>query len=129
MIKLKVGDRVNCRLKASKIIKACDTEFDDEKTFEIIGVDSNGYYLFIPPYFSVKESSKIDIWIAKELSLSAKFIGEEAVFVNADFIFKIQTILDGCFCCKCHVFAEYAAPNQLDGTLICWYCQTYPSFH
>lgn len=33
---------------------------------------------------------------------------------------------DGMFCCKCQSFYDYAEPNQVDGTLICYSCRNRP---
>lgn len=30
---------------------------------------------------------------------------------------------DGMDCCKCRKFFKFAAPNQDDGTMICWSCR------
>ncbi|KKN60284.1 hypothetical protein LCGC14_0533340 [marine sediment metagenome] len=31
---------------------------------------------------------------------------------------------DGMDCCKCNNFFQFAAPNQDDGTMICWSCRS-----
>ena len=30
---------------------------------------------------------------------------------------------DGCVCIKCKEYYEFAVPNQVDNTLICWACR------
>jgi hypothetical protein len=34
-------------------------------------------------------------------------------------------ILDGCICKSCGEFYQFAEPNQIDGTLVCWSCRNY----
>jgi hypothetical protein len=128
MVRLKPGDRVNCRMKESRIVNPYDSEFDDEKTFEIVAIDDSGYYLFVPVYYNVKESYKIDYYDAKEMGSDARFIGEECVYILENLVFKILSVLDGKACSKCKEFYEYAASNQTDGTLVCWSCRTYPIY-
>jgi hypothetical protein len=128
MPKLKPGDRVNCRLRASQIVKPYDGEYDDEKVFEIIAVDDQGYYLFVPPYLSVKDSEKVDFYFARDNDIEKKYIGEEVIYITPGLVSRVNSVLDGCFCVKCNNFHQYAEPNQTDGTLICWTCRTYPDF-
>ena len=127
MVRLKPGDRVNCRLKESRIVNPY-SEFDEEKTFDIIAINDGGYYLFVPIYYNIKESYKIDYFDAKEMSASSKFIGEECVYILENLVAKIHTVLDGLACDKCNVFYEYATANQKDSTFICWTCRTYPPY-
>lgn len=128
MPRLKPGDRINCRLKESRIVNPY-SEFDDEKTFEVISVDDSGYYLFVPVYYLVKDSYKIDHWDAKEMGVDPRFLGEECVYILENLVAKVHAVLDGMFCTKCKEFYEYASANQKNGTLICWTCRTYPSWH
>lgn len=129
MARLKSGDRVNCRLKASLIISPYKDDYDDERVFEIIASDEEGYYLYVPPYFTVKNSDKVDYHFARKLGIDSKFIGEEIIHISDSLVSRVNSTLDGCFCIKCKDFCEMAAPNQPDGTLICWHCRTYPSWH
>lgn len=127
--RLKPGDRVNCKISESKIVGPYDSDFDDERTFDIISIDDGGYYLFVPIYFNIKDSQKISHYDARDMGLDAKFIGEEYIYITPSMISKVHTILDGMFCNKCRNFKEYAESNQTDGSFICWYCKTYPPYY
>lgn len=127
--RLKPGDRINCKVRESKIVNPYDSDFDDERTFDIISIDDGGYYLFVPVYFNIKDSQKIDHYDARDMGLDAKFIGEEYIYITPNMIFKVHTILDGLFCAKCKNFKEYAIQNQTDGSFVCWYCTKYPPYY
>lgn len=127
--RLKPGDRITCKVRESKIVNPYDSDFDDEKVFDIISVDESGYYLFVPIYFNIKDSKKISHYDAKDMEVDSKFVGEEYVYITSNLISKVHTVLDGMFCNKCKDFKEYAEPNQTDSSFVCWYCRVYPPYH
>lgn len=129
MVKLKPGDRVNCRLKESKVINPFDPNFDDEKTFEIIGISDKGYYLFVPDYISITDSYKVARYDIKDMGIDIKYVGEYCICIPEKMIYKVQYVQDGIACKLCKEFYHYASPNQSDGTLICWSCRTYPPYY
>lgn len=123
MTQLKPGDRVNCRLKNGNIIKPYSDEYDEYHTFEIIGVDNFGYYLYIPSYFNMSSSDTLQEYEAVYLKINKKFIGEQYFYIEESMIFDVKSKVDGCYCVKCGNFCHMAAPNQLDGSMICWSCR------
>lgn len=128
MAKLKAGDKVNCLIKNNTIVAAYESNFDEEKTFEILSTDSRGYFIYVPDYFNLKGTSLIDQSVMKSLRIDKKFLDSQLFYITDTSVFKIYSILDGCFCCKCHEFYNYASPNQEDGTLICFTCNKYPYY-
>jgi hypothetical protein len=122
MIKLKAGDRVSCKLKESRIINNT-LEHDNTHVFEIIGVNEGGYYLYIPPYFFVKNTFKIDQFDYKKYKIAAKYIGDDCIHIPEDMILNISFILKGLPCRKCEIFFDYAESNQPDGSLVCYSCR------
>lgn len=126
MVKLKPGDRVSCRLKEGMIVNPYRSDFDDIKTFDIIASDSVGYYLFIPPYTYIKGSEKVDSFLLKKEKFSKKYLGDEVVYINESLIYKIISQMDGSVCSHCREFSYKAAPNQEDGTFLCYLCKTDP---
>jgi hypothetical protein len=126
MAKLKPGDRVDCRVKANVIVSPYNPDYDETLTFEIVAKDKTGYFLFVPCYVTLKGSVVADKYLSKRLGIDKKFLNERVIYIQTSAIYKISTILDGCFCAKCEEFFPMAGPNQEDGTLICWSCRVNP---
>lgn len=125
MVRLKPGDRVDCKIYANEIVGPYKY-YDDIRTFEIIAVDLSGCYLFIPNYILLKNSKKIDTFELKSLNINSKFLGEQFAYISFSFILNIKSFLDGLHCKKCKEFIDMAEPNQPDGTIICWSCKNNP---
>jgi hypothetical protein len=126
MVKLKPGDRISCRLKEGTIVSPYCSDFDDIKTFDIIANDKVGYYLFIPPYLYLKEAEKVDSFLLKKLELHKKYLGDFIAYINENLVYKIISQMDGCCCARCADFSYKAAPNQEDGSFLCYLCLTDP---
>jgi len=126
MVKLKPGDRVSCRLKEGMIVNPYRSDFDDIKTFDIIASDSAGYYLFVPPYTYIKGSEEVDSFLLKKVKFDKKYLGDEVVYISESLVYKIVSQMDGCQCSRCKEFSYKAAPNQKDGTFLCWRCRDDP---
>lgn len=125
MGQLKPGDRVNCRVNQHIIVGPYE-EYDQIHTFEIVGFDTRGYYLYVPPYIMIKGSSPLDHVLCRKLNIDAKFLGSHAVYIFAGLICQVKHIVDGLACVKCQDFFQMAEPNQEDGTLVCWSCRDNP---
>jgi hypothetical protein len=124
MPKLKLGDRVSVKLDGTKLVGPY-SDFTEIRTFDIVGADYGGYYLYVPPYITVSNTTKVDNYNYKKLGILPKFIGEEVLFVSELKINSIVSILDGMFCDYCKEFYDYAQPNQ-GNKLICWSCRQNP---
>lgn len=123
MARLKIGDRVDCRIKSNIIINPYQNDFDEIKTFEIISVDEYGYYIYVPHYYYLSGTSKIDHKVCKDLHLDSKFLGDSTFYIRDTFIYKIHSIIDGCTCKKCNHFFYMSKANQRNGSFICWSCR------
>ena len=127
MAKLKPGDRVACRVKSNVIVSPYNPDYDEVVTLDIVAKDkSTGYYLYVPCYRLLKGSVTVDKSLCKQYGIDHKFLGEQVILIQVSAIYKISSILDGCFCANCHEFFQMAEPNQEDGTLICWSCRQNP---
>ena len=111
MNKLKAGDKVCCRIRDNRIVLAY-ADYDTERSFEIIASDTRGYYIYIPEYFNIYGTIHISPKDIKLLNIKNKFLDCTMMYIVSTMIVKIQSILDGCFCCKCNEFYNYAKPNQ-----------------
>lgn len=125
MAKLKPGDRVDCRVKNATIISPY-RDYDEIYTFEIVAVDEYGYYLYVPPYILLKNTSRTDARLCRELEIESRFIDVDIIYIQENLVSKINYVLDGMKCCKCGEFYSMAVPNQKDGTLICYSCRFNP---
>lgn len=125
MVNLSPGDKVDVRIKSSLIISPY-MDYDEIKTFEIIAKDKYGYYVYVPPYIYLKDTSTVDSYQCKELHIDPKFIGSEFIYISENVICRINSVLDGISCSRCKEFFHMAQANQPDGTLICWSCKMNP---
>jgi hypothetical protein len=125
MTKLKPGDRVDCRVKASTIVSPYKS-YDEVKTFEIVAKDDRGYYLYVPHYYVLKGTVVADQYRCKNLGIDKKFLNENIVHIQENMIANVQSKLDGLVCVVCKEFFPYAEPNRGDGTLICYSCRQNP---
>lgn len=127
MSRLKIGDRIDCRIK-SQLIVSPYADYDEVRTFEVIGITSRGYYLYVPPNVYLKDAIRIDEYNFDDLGVHPRFIEDETIFVPDKMIYKVSARLDGCHCDQCDEFYSYAEPNQPNGTLICFSCRNYPFY-
>jgi hypothetical protein len=125
MVRLKEGDRVDCRIKNGKIVGPHDGH-DEIKTFEIVSTDNFGYYLFVPHYIHLYGTNLIDAFRCRKLSIDARFIDEQTIYITENMVISVSK-QDGISCSRCKDFFRMAAPNQPDGkTMICWGCRDNP---
>ena len=125
MAKLKPGDRIDCRIKEAEIVSSYK-DYDQIKTFEIVAFDKGGYYLYVPPYLSLRNTFTIDEAQCKTLSIDLRFLNRKGVYIKGGMVYKVNMVFDGTKCCRCHDFVHMAGPNQLDGTFLCWSCRGDP---
>lgn len=125
MTKLKPGDRVDCRVKASTIVSPYRS-YDEVKTFEIVAIDSHGYWLYIPHYYVLKGTVVADRYRLKNLCIDKRFLGENIIQIQENMVAGVQAKMDGMACRICKEFFPYAEGNQSDGTLICFSCRQNP---
>lgn len=125
MTKLKLGDRIDCRIKSSVIVSPYK-DYDEIRTFQIIAKDKQGYYLYVPSYYTLKNTLKVDNRQSKQLGIDIKFLDEEFIYIQGNMVLRIHSILDGMNCSNCKDFYQMAEPNQEDGTLICYSCKQNP---
>lgn len=125
MVQLKPGDRVDCRIKAATIVSPY-RDYDEIRTFEVVAVDQHGCYLYIPAYVPLKGTVIADRYQCRRLGIDKKFLDEQIIYVQDNFIYQISQIMDGLACSKCGEFYLMSAPNQENGTLICWACRNNP---
>lgn len=121
---LKPGDLIDCHIASGLIInKKNHQDYSEIKTFEIIGTNEHGYYVFVPNYFFIKNLIKITPHLCKSSNISSKYIGENGLHILSNLIYKINSIMDGITCEICKEFHHQSAPNQSDDTFICWSCR------
>lgn len=125
MTHLKPGDRINCRVKES-IIVGPYREHDEVLTFDIVAVDSIGYYLYVPSYVTVKGASIFDAARCKRLGINPRFVNQKILYITDNLVYQVKSVMDGMCCSKCQDFFLMAAPNQEDGTMICYGCRANP---
>lgn len=128
MTKLKPGDRITCKVKNDVIVSPYAGDHDEVRTFEIIGKDPYGYYLFIPAWMYLRDTASIDQDACDFLQIDDKYIGEEIIYIQESMICRVNSQIDGCACKQCKEFYHMAEPNQKDGTMICWQCRNYPHY-
>lgn len=125
MVRLIPGDRVDCHLRNGCIINP-HREFDDTKTFEIVAVTEYGYYLFVPQYICLPDTTPIDERSCKRMGIDRRFLGELMVHINENMVYRIVSQLDGKTCIICQEFCPMAEANQEDGTFTCFICRSSP---
>lgn len=124
MAKLKPGDVVSCRIKETRIVSSY-SGFDTIESFQIIALDSKGYYIYVPDHIIIANTFKVDEYTAKSLGIKKQFINCQVIYISPTHVTSVKSTLDGLICVKCNEFYSMAEPNQLDGTLICFICRNY----
>jgi hypothetical protein len=125
MPNLKVGDTISCRVKTATIVSPYKN-YDEIKSFLIVAVDENGYYLFVPCYYLLKNSFIADKYKIKSLGIENKFLNEEITYIQDNMVASIDSIRSGISCKICREHFPYAEANQEDGTMICFSCHQNP---
>lgn len=125
MVRLRAGDRVECRIRAGSIVGGYN-EYDEIRTFEIVSSDSEGYYIFIPHYVPIMGGSILDNSRARRLNIASRFIGERVSYISDSQVARLVYEIDGRKCDRCQEFFMMAEPNQPGGIFLCWSCKLNP---
>jgi hypothetical protein len=124
MATLRPGDTVKCRVKDNMLV-SCYSSFDAEVSLQIIAVDEDGHYVYIPDHLSIKETFEVDAYTARVFGIRSIFIGSRAIYILPSYVAEIQTKLDGMVCNKCSEFFSFAEANQEDDSFVCFTCRNY----
>lgn len=122
MVYLKAGDRVDCKIKHGIILNQYETDYKEVRTFEIIASDNREYYLYVPEYFMLKNTKRLDCYTAKDLSIDKRFVGDEYISIKENMVYNINYVFDGHFCDRCKKFYPMAYHNSYCGQFLCWGC-------
>lgn len=122
------GDKILCKIKGNSIVCATEDQCDIQLEFEIIGGDEDQkYIIFVPKYFSIKNSWNIIEEHLVKYDISSRYLDCKGIVITEDKVLKIsKSKLDGMFCANCEEFFAMAEPNQPDGTLLCFSCRSNP---
>ena len=123
------GDTVYCKVRGYTIVPVSYEKWDAEIPLDIIGISPDGFYiLFVPPYYNIKHSWKIDSSHMEDCGIDKKYKGRHATAVPKEKIARVvlsrPTEKNGTVCIKCGRFSYMSEPNQDDGTFICYTCRT-----
>lgn len=125
MPKLNVGDTISCRLRSANIVGPYRS-YDEIKTFVIVAVDEQGYYLYVPHYIYINDCVVADFYRCKALGIDSKYINENIVYILENMIASVERKQDGLQCKICREFFPYSVANQADGSLVCYSCRQNP---
>jgi len=124
MSRLKVGDTILVLLKGGKLVNPY-SDFEEKVKLDIIGVDGDLYYCYLPQNFVCKESFICQSFDVKILKVNKKYIGDQILAVKESMIFNVVSVLDGMICLRCQEFVAKAQPN-CNNDFICWSCRNNP---
>lgn len=122
------GDSVVCRIYDNKIVNFYEETWEKEKNFEIISLFAEGYLLYIPLSFYLKDSVQLNSSNFKKYNADKRFIDSNAYYITDFYVIRCYNKLDGFRCIKCDTFHGMANANQEDGTFVCWHCRAYPFY-
>src|ERR1700690_2355166 len=125
MAHFKPGDRIDCKIKDNVIVTPY-SDYDEIWTFEILATATYGYYIFVPQYRYIKHSLIINAYRCKQYDIASRFLNEQMTHITDTLIYQVRQKLDGMMCSKCGEFFLMGAPNQPDGTLLCYSCKRNP---
>lgn len=125
MARLKQGDRVLCKLSLGKLVNSYSSDFDETQDFVIIGLDNQGYCIYVPSYFQLNGTCVVEHSDCRSYKIDTKYLGENMYYIIDSQIFSIYSKMDGCVCLKCKEFHYQASSNQENGEFICWLCRNY----
>lgn len=113
-------------IKSNATVSPFSGDFDEIRTFEVVSLDSHGYYLYIPPYLSIKSAVVMTARECRALKIDPRFADESILYISDSLIYKVNSVLDGIACLNCQEFCQYAQPNQEDGSFYCYQCRFNP---
>jgi hypothetical protein len=125
MPSLRIGDTVNCRVKDSIIVSPY-MSYDEITSFVIVAVDEEGYYLYVPHYYTLKLTVRADNYLSRTLGIERRFLDESIVYISEAMVLSVVQREEGLYCGRCGEFARFAASNQEDGGFICFPCRQSP---
>lgn len=128
MVKCNPGDQVICRLRDHIIVSVYDDKWDNEEIFDIICLYDEGYLIYVSLDSILKDCIYITANNYKKFAADKKFIDSYVYYITDHKIVRMHKKIDGMCCIKCQTFYGMAAPNQSDGTLICWSCSRWPHY-
>lgn len=125
MPSLQIGDTVNCRVKDNLIVSPYRS-YDEITSFIIVAKDNEGYYLYVPCYYTLKNTVRVDSYLSRTLGIEKRYLDEQLVYIEENMIFSVVKREDGLYCGLCGEFVKFAAANQDDGGFICFPCRQSP---
>jgi hypothetical protein len=124
MARFKPGDKIDCLVKEGVIMKLDD--YDTILTFEVLAIGEYGYYVFVPQYYSIKNTVIINPARCTRYGISLRFLWEQMTHVTENLVYRLNREMDGMCCAKCGDFVLMAGPNRENGTMICYGCRSNP---
>jgi hypothetical protein len=125
MPKLKPGDTISCMVKDSAIVSPY-VSYDETCSFVIVALDDEGYYLFVPCYYNLKNSVVADQSKCRKYQIDKKYLNENIVYISEKMIASVVKRDEGLNCKICNEFTRFAEANQKDGSFICYGCRLNP---
>lgn len=124
--KLKTCDTISCMIRDALIVNPYE-KYDEIQSFIIISKNNEGFYLFVPHYFNLKDSYVLEQNKSKRLQIDKKYIGENIVYIQNRMVGSIISIYEGLTCSVCKEVCPWAEANQPDGnTFHCYNCRSNP---
>jgi hypothetical protein len=125
MVRLRAGDRVRVRVNAGTIVSPY-SDFDEVRVFEVVAVDDDGCYLYVPHYLFLKGAYYIDPSRAHKLKIEPRFHQELMTYVAENMVAGVESQMDGERCSRCQEFCPMAKLAQPEYIFLCWSCRIYP---
>lgn len=125
MPRLNPGDTISCKVKASAIVSPYGS-YDEICSFVIVATDDEGYYLFVPCYFNLKNSVVADQYKCRKFQIDKKYLDENIVYISENMIASVVKRDEGLNCKVCKEFTRFAEANQKDNTFVCYGCRLNP---
>src|SRR5271167_1608521 len=99
MVRLRAGDRIKCRVSAGTIVSPY-SDFDEIRTFEVLAVDEDGCYLYVPHYLFLKGAYLIDPSRARKLKIESRFHHELMTYIANGMVAGVESHMDGERCSR-----------------------------
>ena len=120
------GDIVSVKIYEQELALAAGYVCDYKHDFEIIGIKNEEYILYVPSFLYLKGA--VYVYGDRDLQrhgLPRKYDESYIHYISDAYIVSLFKKVDGMKCKDCQEFYEMSAPNQADGTLICYNCRHY----
>src|SRR5271166_1849423 len=109
MARFAAGDQVVCQVRNRCIVSMYDSEYDEQRVFEIISVYDEGYFVYVPLDVDLRDTIYIDKSNYAKMNINKRFCDSDVYYITDFKVLSVYKQSDGLCCNRCGDFFYMSA--------------------